>query len=314
MPRHGWYEARRGSKTTLNVKKISFFFKDTKPFAQLIGLFFLFVICMILAGGVAMLFPNGGHGEAAVRLQLLQQATTQLLTFMLPAVLFAVLFQPDADTSTSLKLRFQGRYWWLAFVGMVVMLLLVPLNDALTAWNKSWDLGPLEASARKMSDLADTTVEQMLSLGSTGDFLLQLLVVALIPAVCEELFFRAGLQQILQRWWGGKHVAVVVSAFVFTLAHGDLYGLVPRFVLGIVLGYLFAYSGSILVNVAAHFFNNALVVLLYHLYHRGMLSLSPSEPLLMPWHVVALCTLGALLLFLIYFLPKTAKSSRRDLV
>jgi membrane protease YdiL (CAAX protease family) len=77
--------------------------------------------------------------------------------------------------------------------------------------------------------------------------------------------------------------------------------------MGVVLGYLFICSGSILVNVCAHFFNNAIVVVLYLFYHKGIISVAPTDPLSMPWHVVVLCTVGALLLFVVYFAKKTSK-------
>ena len=287
------------------MKKISLFFQDAKPFSQLVGLFFIFLVCLILSGGLLMLLPSSTEGEGGVRLGLIVQAVSQLLTFLLPVLLFAIVYKPHA--ADYFKLGFQGRYWWLAFVAMVIVLLLAPFNDVVNTWNNGWNLGPLETYARELTSKNQAMIDRLLSLTSFGDVCLQLLVVALAPAICEELFFRGGVQQILHDWWGNKHAAVLVTALLFTLAHGDLYGLVPRFVMGVVLGYLFICSGSILVNVCAHFFNNAIVVVLYLLYHKGIISVAPTDPLSMPWHVVVLCTVGALLLFVVYFVKKTSK-------
>lgn len=291
------------------MNSIFSFFRDTKPFAQLVGLFFLFLLGLIIVGGAHSIFPVGGETPSAIRRQLAFQACSQLFMFFLPAWLFAVLFHGSAASFH--KLYADGRTWLLGLIAVVVFLLLMPLNDFLTWWNGSWHLGSLEDLLRSYADAATSMVEKLLSLTTTGDLLLQLLVVALIPALCEEFFFRGALQQTLHSWFGNAHVAIIATALIFTFAHGDVYGLVPRFLMGVVLGYLFYYSGSMIVNVCAHFFNNALIVVMYYLYHIGVLSQSPSEPMLMPWGTVLVCTVGAALLFAVYFLKKSTKQASK---
>ena len=276
------------------------------------GLFFLFLIGFILAAGLQTLLPGGYDSPAAIRLSLIVQCVAQLLLFFLPAVLFVVLYKGSA--ASYLHLDFRGSKWLFAGVAMVLFLLLVPINDWITWWNDRWNLGSFEEYMRTLSDASKTAVEKMLSLTTVGDLLLQLFVVALIPAVCEELFFRGALQQIFRQWFGNAHVAIVVTALVFSLAHGDLYGLVPRFVLGLLLGYLFYLSGSLLVNISAHFFNNALIVVLYHLYNKGVLLSSPDTPLLMPWLTTLLCTLAAVALFFLYFVSKDKKTPQKETI
>lgn len=300
------FESRRGH----NMKNISVFFKDTKPLAQLVGLFFLFVIGLIIAGGIQLLFPMGTDSPTAIRGQLVMQACSQLLMFFLPAWLFGVLYHGNALSYH--KVVSGGKIWLLGLIAQVIFLLLAPLNDTLTWWNNGWNFGAWETGLRHYADAANGTVEALLSLTTTGDLLLQLLVVALIPALCEELFFRGAIQQTLQRWFGNAHVAIVATALLFSLAHGDAYGLIPRFLLGLILGYLFFLSGSMIVNVCAHFFNNFLVVAMYYLYHIGVLSQSPAEPLLMPWGTVVMCTLVAIMLFAVYFLKKPSKQASKS--
>jgi len=292
------------------VNSLNVFFKDTKPIAQLVGLFFLFLICSLIGGGLQLLFPEADGSDASIRLQIVQLAFTQLLTFFLPACLFALLYQEQAGAY--LRLHFGGRYWVLALIAMVVILLLVPLIDFLESWNNTWNLGALDRHARALSDAAKQQLESLLVLSTVPDLILQLLVFALIPAVCEELFFRGCLQQILHRWFGNAHVAILVTAVIFSLFHGDIYGFIPRLLLGVLLGYLFFCSGSLLVNVGAHFFNNSLVVVLYFLYHQGVLSAPSSDPLSMPWTVTLFCSVGALLLFIVYFAKNPKKLPSAD--
>lgn len=276
------------------------------------GLFFLFLLGFILASGLQILLPVGYDTPSAIRLNLLVQCLGQLLTFFLPSVLFVLLYK--GSIGPYLQLDFHGRKWLLAGVAMVIFLLLVPVNDWITWWNDRWNLGSLEAEMRRLSDASKLAIAQMLSLTSVGDLLLQLFVVALVPAVCEELFFRGAMQQIFRQWFGNVHIAIFVTAILFTLAHGDLYGLVPRFVLGLLLGYMFYLSGSLLVNICAHFFNNALIVILYYLYHKGVLATSPEVPLQLPWLTTLLCTLAAVALFALYFISKDKKNNSKKTI
>lgn len=238
-------------------------------------------------------------GAAAVRANLLWQACSQVCIFLVPSIAFAWLFQ--GSVARFLGADLHGRKWVLGLVAMVVLLLLAPLNDWLTYWNERWQMGRFEEFLCGQSLQYGELTQKLLSLDSWPDLLLQLLAVAILPAICEEVFFRGALQQTLQRWFGNRHVAVVVTALLFALAHGDVYGLVPRLGLGLLLGYLFALSGSIVVNVCAHCFNNAVVVMLYWLYHRRLIFLDPSEPYLFSLATTTVCALAALTLWLVYF-------------
>ena len=87
---------------------------------------------------------------------------------------------------------------------------------------------------------------------------------ALIPAVSEEFIFRGAIQQTCAKWFDNHHIASIVTAAVFSLIHFDLFNFIPRFIMGIVLGYLFYFSGSIWTSVCVHFFNNGVIVVMYY--------------------------------------------------
>lgn len=91
------------------------------------------------------------------------------------------------------------------------------------------------------------------------------------PAVGEELLFRAGLQKKLQNIIGNYHVAIWVSAFIFSAFHMQFYGLIPRMCLGALFGYIYVWSGNIWAAVFAHFLNNAITLIIIHLF-QGQLS------------------------------------------
>lgn len=289
---------------------ISSFFKDTKPLPRLFGLFLLFLACFFFAVPLSLLpdIATPSDPDAVKRLGLIANGLSQLIVFLLPAWLFAMLF--CGTPRDVLGLRVRGRQWFLAFVGMVTILLLIPVTDSLSAWNDSWTLGPLEKTLRQSAFEAKSAMLNMLSLTSPGDFLLQLLVMALLPAVCEEVFFRGALQPTIQSLVRNSHVGIFLTAVLFSLAHGDIYGFLPRLLLGLLLGYLFWTTGSQAVNICAHFVNNAVIVVAFRLHTLGILAADPFEPFGFPWPLTVGCTLGAILLFYTYFVKNTHSGSR----
>lgn len=287
------------------MKKKTLFYRDAKPLAQAVGLCFFVVFGFIFATGAQMLFPAMDVAPSAIRWTLVRNMVAQILMFLLPAVVFGIVYH--ASFASYFKLGLGKSKWALPLVSVVILLLLTPVNDWITYWNDSLNMGSAEEELRRLSTESKKIVDLMLSLSGGWDLALQLLVVALIPAVCEEIFFRGCLQQIMQKWTKNAHAAIVVTAVLFSLAHGDVYGFVPRLVLGTLLGYLFYLSGSMMVNICAHFFNNALIVVLYYLYHNGVLLTAPDAPLMMPWLTTVLCTLAAAALFVLYF----AKSRKK---
>ena len=282
------------------MKNPSIFFADSKPFTQLVGLCLLLLMGFIFVVALQMCFavpqPND---PTTIRINLLWQACSQICIFLIPTLVFAKLFH--GSLSRFFHMDFHGRKWLLGLISIVILLVLTPLIDWLTYWNEQWQLDSMWEYLRQQSVRSEELTQKLLSLSSPVDLMLQLLLVALVPAICEEFFFRGALQQILQAWFRNMHVAVVVTALLFSLAHGDVNGLVPRFVLGLLLGYFFASSGSIVVNICAHFFNNAMVVVLYYLYHNQQIFIDPSEPLFFSWTTTIISGLSALMLFIVYF-------------
>jgi uncharacterized protein len=107
--------------------------------------------------------------------------------------------------------------------------------------------------------------EAFIRMDSYGDLFYTLLVVALIPAVGEEFLLRGVVQRLFTEWTRNVHVAILLSALLFSAIHVQFLGFLPRMMLGMFLGYLFAWSGNLWLSVLAHFVNNASVVL-YHFF------------------------------------------------
>lgn len=137
-------------------------------------------------------------------------------------------------------------------------------------------------------------LEQVLMRDVSGGLALALLLVAVTPAVCEELLFRGLLLSGLRKL--GPWIGVLLTALLFGLAHGSVHRLAPTALLGVAFGVLVLRSGSIVPGMIAHALNNGLAVLIVH--HPEVASAlgiaDPAAPL--PWSVTAVaavvCALG----------------------
>ena len=289
--------------------------KSTHPLLQLLVMLAIALGALLVASLITAPFLVLSGGTMSTSTVLWTQAVTQLLTFLLPVVLMTIIYYRGRQREFC-RLDFSGPKWGNAFAGVVVLLLLLPAIDWLTVWNDSWNLGRLGELLRSLQEVTEGLVEQMMNVDTVGGLLANLLVVALIPAVCEEAFFRVGIQNLLQRWlsadgrrpWG-VHLAIWLTAIIFSLGHGEVFAFMPRFLMGAVLGYLYVYGGSVLPNLLAHFVNNALVVVLYWLVARGVLDIDPEAPLQCGATLTVSCSVAALLLFVVTFV-KRLKTSR----
>ena len=164
-----------------------------------------------------------------------------------------------------------GAGWWLlAAAGLIVVIL--PLMSVIIAWNAGAHfpgaLHGFEMWARASEDRAAELTKYLTRFNSGARFAVGVVVIALVPAVAEELVFRGVIQKNLVRWFS-PHVGVWLGAAIFSAIHFQFFGFVPRFVLGLVLGYLYLWSGNILVSMAAHFTQNALQLLILYLTQQG---------------------------------------------
>ena len=283
----------------------------THPFLQLLVMLAISLVLAIVVSIVSAMFTFSGVDMMSMSNMLWMQMVTQLLVFAAPVLITTLIYYRGSQRAYY-RLDFSRRSWMAVLTGVAVMMLVVPVNEVLTEWNDSWDLGRVGETLRRLQDSTEGIVEQFLAVDSVGGLLVNLLVVAVVPALSEELFFRAGIQNLLQRWWSpssvdggrpgvGAHLAVVATAVIFSLGHGEVFSFVPRLVLGLILGYLYIYGGSLLVNVTAHFVNNAVVVVLYWLVARGVLDLDPEAPIDFGLLPTVCATLAAVTLMVVSF-------------
>lgn len=186
------------------------------------------------------------------------QAVSVFFMFFLPAVVTARIMNRSPFTWLGYREGFNARQFILVVVMLAACL---PLVGALAEINQAIPLSArLEAMVKKMEDNYTQEATALATMRSFSEYIFSLIVIALLPAVFEETFFRGGMQQLLAGWFKKPMAAIVVTSIVFSAMHFSWYGFLTRFALGMVLGLIFYYSRSIWLNMVLHFLNNGLAV------------------------------------------------------
>ncbi len=232
----------------------------------------------------------------------LMQALQALLVFVLPLFLMLKVFH--YDTRRFLKLN--PAPWQAMLTAVLSIFLMLPFMNLVVTWNASLHLpaalAGIEDWMRQQEDAAELLTQQMLDDDSLGTLLLNLLVIAFMTAFGEEFFFRAGIIGLMKSEQRIPHSAIWFSAVVFSAIHLQFFGFFPRFLMGLWLGYLFCWTGSLWVPIAAHATNNAVVVLTQYAVNKAWLAEDFGEQIgTGPTWYLALLSLLAVLALALYF-------------
>jgi len=141
--------------------------------------------------------------------------------------------------------------------GFLLLILSLPLVNLSVWFNQllplpEWAIN-VEADTAKMISL-------LLSVDKPFDWILNILVIAAIPAIGEELFFRGIIQTKLVDHFKNPHLAIWLGATFFSVFHFQFEGLFPRILLGAIFGYIYYWSINLWIPIILHFFNNAILV------------------------------------------------------
>jgi membrane protease YdiL (CAAX protease family) len=207
----------------------------------------------------------------------LGQGISSALMFIVPPIVFYLITRRVKPLQ---NLGFRSvQPFWLLFIGILLMFVSLPITNQLSTWNESMHLGlpKLEDWLQNMEKAATEVTERMLHVNTIGGLLYNLLIIALIPAIGEELTFRGVVQQALVKGCKNVHVGIILSAAIFSFIHFQFYGFLPRMFLGILLGYMFYITGSLWTSITMHFVNNGTAVVLYYLNNKGIIDIDPEH-------------------------------------
>ena len=226
---------------------------------------------MALLTAIAMILwvvvSGGSHSTTSLKwLQFMQT----IATFLLPSILGAWIWSEGHKPFTWLKLT-QTTHWSHYLLAVGIMLCAVPGINFLADLNSRIvlpeSLGFIEQILKQQEEAAAALTEQFLQADNIGVLLLNIGLMALLPALAEEVSFRGTLQQILAqgKLKGQIHIAIWATAFIFSAIHMQFYGFVPRMLMGAMFGYIFVWTGTLWVPILMHFTNNGLAVMAYYL-------------------------------------------------
>jgi uncharacterized protein len=221
------------------------------------------------------------------------QGTVSFIAFIVSPWLYMHMMQRKSIGSLFNK---QAAHFTPLLLTVLATLAFMFVNSVFIEWNQSIDfpdfLSEFEHWAQDQEQRRKELTEALTSFDNFGQFLLGIFIMAVLPSVGEELLFRGLLQNQIHRIHRNIHVAIWLTAFLFGLIHFQFYGLVPRMMLGALFGYLYYWSGSLLVPMVAHFVNNGLTLFLLYFYQKEIITydIEDSEPL--SWPMLTVITLA----------------------
>ena len=235
---------------------------------------------------------------------MLMQVISTLFMFFLPVYFFAKICyrEPSLYLGFRTRFNFQQVFWVI-----VILVLTFPLSGALAEATKFIPLPQSWETKFKAMEAARASQEMaLIKIDSFYKYLISLFAIAILPGIFEEVFFRGGLQNLMTRWSKMPWLAIGLTALVFSVVHLSYYGFFVRFALGIILGLMFYYSGSLWLAILMHFlYNGVQVTLLYVFNGKGdILSTSEAEQPFPMWA-------GALALVLIIYAFKRFRDQSR---
>lgn len=186
-----------------------------------------------------------------------------IFLFLVPSLLFAYFSDPQPAHYLGLQVP-DRQFYWLA--GLLVILVAYPLVEYIGYLNQKISLGGATNQWMKsMEEDATRQIKFMLQRRTPGELIKNLVFISLFAGIGEELFFRGVLQRIFIRMTQNPWMGIVLTAAIFSGIHFQFYGFFPRFLLGILLGAIYWYSGSLWTAILAHFLYDASVIVFLYI-------------------------------------------------
>lgn len=285
--------------------------QESSPYVQLLllGIYAIGGLLVAMVIGFAVVFfyygatiikdtswLSGNNPQLVGALKILLIAQ-QIGLFFVPAILLGITEGKKPQNFYGLK-RPNLQILIMVFL---LMLCSMPLMSWVNEINQKMVLPDvlkgIEQWMRKMEDEGAKTTAAILKMKSIGDFLITLFIIAIVPAICEEFLFRGALQRTFSRWIKNPHVAIWISAIIFSTIHFQFYGFFPRLLLGAAFGYIYFWTGSLWYTIFAHFLNNGFAVGMAWYFQKNNLPLNNDEEIPIQWYGYIISAILTLALF-----------------
>jgi membrane protease YdiL (CAAX protease family) len=278
---------------------------------------FVFIVLAQIFGNLVWgvnLLAELSTGRASVNVQRVFLACYSVGAFVIPPLVYARL--QSRKPFDYLKLQFPKPLWFF-LITILIMLVITPFLEWSVYINQQMKLPafmePIETWMKYKEMEAEILTKNLLVMHSTQSLLLNLLIIAVIPAVGEELIFRGCIQRILSKATHNYHIGIWGAAIIFSAIHLQFYGFLPRMLLGALFGYIFVFSKSLVVPMLAHFYNNGMAVIsAFVLQQQGKSLDTITKPESQKWYLVILSVIFTALLIRMMF--KTYLNNQGQLV
>jgi uncharacterized protein len=271
----------------------------------LVGLFMIFGSILIAALGSNLLgisffqVPDALNRPQNANISRLLNTLATLIAFLIPAFVFAKIISKQPFSWLGFNKKINAKQLLMVvlitFAGMV-------LSGSLGMLNQQIPLSEgLLKQAQQLENTYKNAMMNMAHMTNFTDYLLSMLVMALAPAIFEEVLFRGAFQQVFVGWTKNAWAGIIITSILFSAIHFSFFGFLPRIALGLILGLIFFYTNNLWLSILLHFLNNGFVVTqLYILTAQGK-SIDKVMDETMPiwWGIIALVILVVLFRLLI---------------
>lgn len=302
--------------------------EENSPYLQLLMLL-LFAIAGLVIGtiltvvvlvaiygtsGLGALTGSGATGAKYINMLQIAQVLTTGFLFILPPLWLA------RTEKTKIDIFYGFKKPQLLLVGIVILIMIcaMPFMEWIGLLNEKMKLPemfkPVENWMRDKENEAMKMTILLLKIDHLWDFFVNLFIIALLPAIAEEFIFRGAIQRSFNRMFNNPHVAVWVTAIIFSAIHFQFFGFLPRMLLGAAFGYIYLWTGSLWYTMLAHFLNNAYAVCLawYLQAHHIPLNNLDNSSNFSGYQCVISLILTIFLLKLLQYKTKTSNGKQLD--
>ena len=257
----------------------------------LAGIFLTLILTKVLGTGlgwsesVLVGAIDENASEADIWKVRLMAGMNQAMVFLLPSLAVIYILRHAAPyIAQQVSLR---RFPPLHLLGWSIALLIACMPLVFYAYQIN-KLIPIPESLKMASDQANNAIKALMKMPNIWAFIANLTLIAVLPALGEELLFRGIVQNQLMRRMAPLS-AILLSGAVFSMLHFQMDGFFPRWILGIVLGWAYWRTGNFWVPVVMHFLNNGVQVSAQFLYEQGIISFNLAENNIeVPWFAAIL--------------------------
>jgi membrane protease YdiL (CAAX protease family) len=216
----------------------------------------------LISGGIMFLFDSSN-----LNVMKIIQGFSQIFTFMLPPIIFLKINKVNIKDFLGVNIKLS---WKIILLSIILLFAALPFTDWLILENGKLSLPDsmwkIEKWMQNSQQMSEEIMTKLLGVNNIGGLFFNILIIAIIPAIGEELLFRGVFQKMLVNNMRNHHLAIIIASIIFSAAHMEFYSFLPRVVLGMILGYTFYYSGNIIIPMIIHFVNNALSISTYYYY------------------------------------------------